>query len=224
MSPFEIALIMIGIVCIVVSCFFVDRTSTDTVDTELGTVTEQILYSHLSDANEKIAKHMEQLEEEVFERTNEEMGRISNEKIMAVHEYSEQAIQEIKKNHEEVLFLYQMLTDKEAELKATMAAMRQNSHSQQKQAENRKDSDSMKHSKSNQTSQTAKSKSLLEDTKNHQETHYSQTIQNIENQEFSSHIDEILQLSNQGYTVVEISKKLGLGQGEVKLVLDYNKK
>lgn len=223
MSSFEIALIIIGIVCIVISCFLVDSKSTDTVDTELGTVTEQILYAQLADANQKISDHMEQLKEEVFEYTKNEMSRISNEKIMAVHEYSNQAIQDIKKNHDEVLFLYRMLTDKEAELKSNVAMMKQSMSAQivenkkvTNQMENVNDSarDAVKERKNSK-----KAKNKVEES-----NHDSQTMQDIENEEFSSHIAEILELSNQGYSVIEISKKLSLGQGEVKLVLDYNKK
>lgn len=253
MSPFEIALIIIGIVCIVASCFFVEHKKEDTVETELGTVTEQILYSQLSDANEKISAHMNQLKEEIIEYTQDEMSRISNEKIMAVHEYSDQVLTDIKKNHEEVLFLYQMLTDKEEELKNSLQQMQQTKREIERfcsmagedmeqnqehiaktdEAETKetanskissKSSGARKKTKTSQSEKSVKNKNLLEITAIDQENHYTKTLQDIENQEFSSHIDEILELSNQGYSIVEISKRLGLGQGEVKLVLDYNKR
>lgn len=248
MSSFEIALIIIGIICVIVSCFLVDRKKEDTVETELGTVTEQILFSQLSTANEKISDHVNQLKEDVFETTKEEMNRISNEKIMSVHEYSDQAINDIKKNHEEVLFLYQMLTDKEDELKKSLAEMQKTKSEIEKfcnvamekmsdsdaeigalkpvssKCRREKTSSNIDSSKSYQKGQNSKSKNLLEVTEIDQDNHYTKALQDIENKEFSSHIDEILELSNQGCSVIEISKRLGLGQGEVKLVLDYNKK
>lgn len=223
MSSYEIALIIIGIVCIVVSCFLVDSNSTDTVDTELGTVTEQILYAQLADANQKISDHMEQLKEEVFEYTKNEMSRISNEKIMAVHEYSNQAIQDIKKNHDEVLFLYRMLTDKEEELKSSVAMMKQSMSAQI--VENKKVTNQMEYvNDSGRDAVKERKNSKKAKNKVEELNPDSQTMKDIENEEFSSHIAEILELSNQGYSIVEISKKLSLGQGEVKLVLDYNKK
>lgn len=244
MSPFEIALIIIGIVCIVTSCFLVDHKKEDTVETELGTVTEQILYSQLSEANDKISSHVEQLKNEMFEKTEAEMDRISNEKIMAVHEYSDQVLGDIKKNHEEVLFLYQMLTDKEDDLKKSVQQMQQTKREMERfcsmtsdemikavaEIENQDVTASNVGTKENKSQEKAskgknnKSKNLLEVTEIDSEHHYSKTLQDIENQEFSSHIDEIIELSNQGFSIIEISKRLGLGQGEVKLVLDYNKR
>lgn len=248
MSPFEIVIIVIGIICIIVSCFLVDHKKEDTVETELGTVTEQILYSQLSTANEKISEHVNQLKEDVFETTRDEMNRISNEKIMSVHEYSDQAINDIKKNHEEVLFLYQMLTDKEDELKKSLTEMQQTKSEIEKYCnaarETMTDSDAemevlkvissksggeetstnQGHSKSYQKAQNPKSKNRFEATEIDQDNHYMKALQDIEDNEFSSHIDDILELSSQGCSVIEISKRLGLGQGEVKLVLDYNKK
>lgn len=54
-------------------------------------------------------------EEEVKEqmaRSERTMERISNEKIMAVNEYSDTVLEEIHKNHEEVVFLYDILKQK----------------------------------------------------------------------------------------------------------------
>ncbi len=47
------------------------------------------------------------------------MERISNEKIMAVNEYSDTVLEEIHKNHEEVVFLYDMLKSKKENLSET---------------------------------------------------------------------------------------------------------
>ena len=125
MSPFEIALIVIGIVCIVVSCFVIEQKKEDVVETELGSITEQLLYSQLSEANEKITTNVSQLKEDIIENSREEMNQLSNEKILAVHEYSEQVLGDIRKSHEEVMFLYQMLTEKEEELKKSLQEMQQ---------------------------------------------------------------------------------------------------
>lgn len=47
-----------------------------------------------------------------MEKTERAMERLTNEKIMAVNEYSEQVLENINKNHQEVIFLYDMLNDK----------------------------------------------------------------------------------------------------------------
>jgi len=227
MSPFEIALIIVGIVCIIASCLMIDQKKEDTVDTELGTVTEQILFNQLSEANDKISSHVNHLKEEIYEKTKEDMNRISNEKIMAVHEYSDQVLSDIKKSHNEVLFLYQMLSEKEEDLKTSineMQKMKRELEQYYRSAEEHTEGNHQSLDTVNRTpyvSDEFYAEQESQDTMN-SEHHYTKALQEIENQEFAGHIDEILSLSKQGCSVIEISKRLGLGQGEVKLVLDYN--
>lgn len=55
--------------------------------------------------------------EEAMEKADESLSHLSNEKIMAVTELSDQVIDQIKKNHTEVVFLYDMLNEKDSEIK-----------------------------------------------------------------------------------------------------------
>lgn len=63
--------------------------------------------------------------EYAMEKTERSLERLSNEKIMAVSEYSDTVLQEIHKNHEEVMFLYDMLNDKHTNLKNTVSKANQ---------------------------------------------------------------------------------------------------
>jgi hypothetical protein len=63
---------------------------------------------------------LSEISEETVVRTDDALSKLSNEKIMAVNDFSEQILEKIKKNHEEVVFLYSMLNDKERELKAAV--------------------------------------------------------------------------------------------------------
>ena len=63
---------------------------------------------------------MTYVSEETLAKTEEYLSRLSNEKIMAVSEYSDQILEKINRNHEEVVFLYNMLNNKENELKETL--------------------------------------------------------------------------------------------------------
>lgn len=56
------------------------------------------------------------VEEEVI-KADEQLAHISNEKIMSLDEFSEQILEKIEKNHKEVVFLYNMLNEKESEMK-----------------------------------------------------------------------------------------------------------
>ncbi len=56
-----------------------------------------------------------------MEKTERSLERLSNEKIMAVNEYSDTVLGEIHKNHEEAMFLYDMLNSKHTNLKNTVS-------------------------------------------------------------------------------------------------------
>lgn len=216
MSPLEITLIIVGIICIVVSCFFIEYKHEETVNTEIGNVTEQLLYSQLSEANNQISKHVSEIRKDAMEQTQDDLSRITNEKIMAVHEYSDQILNDMKKSHDEVMFLYQMMTDKEEEVKSALGEIKKTKREIQALLEH--------------VDECKNAQYVTKDGKNTKKTdekkqeEFTKTLKDIEEQEFASHIEEILSFYQEGYSVVEISKKLGLGQGEVQLVIDYNTK
>lgn len=58
-----------------------------------------------------------------MEKTERSLERLSNEKIMAVNEYSDTVLEEIHKNHEEAMFLYDMLNSKHDNLKNTVSTV-----------------------------------------------------------------------------------------------------
>ena len=74
------------------------------VEVELGAVRDRLSEISEEELKEKLGQS---------ERT---MERISNEKIMAVNEYSDTVLAEIHKNHEEVVFLYDILKNKKQAL------------------------------------------------------------------------------------------------------------
>ena len=56
-----------------------------------------------------------------IEKTERSLDRLTNEKIMAVSEYSDTVLENINKNHKEVMFLYDMLNDKHKNLTETVS-------------------------------------------------------------------------------------------------------
>ena len=56
-----------------------------------------------------------------MEKTERSMERLTNEKIMAVNEYSDTVLEQINKNHKEAVLLYDMLNDKHENLKSTVS-------------------------------------------------------------------------------------------------------
>ena len=74
---------------------------------------------------ELVRQHVDDVVDEsieyAVEKTERSLERLTNEKIMAVNEYSDTVLREIHKNHEEAMFLYDMLNAKHQNLKNTVS-------------------------------------------------------------------------------------------------------
>lgn len=221
MSPLEIALIIIGVIIIIISCVLVDK-SGEPVN-KAGTVPFTYENNVSEEDKKKLMDRIHQLVNEISEdtvvRTDDNLSQLSNEKIMAVHEYAEQLLEKINRNHEEVVFLYNMLNDKEKELKLAVKEIDDSRKIIRELAEVKADA--------------VKSQNILNGSMNSADKPLAPAgtyIQNIEGQEElaldnlnSNKNSEILELYTKGKSVMEISRLLELGQGEVKLVIDLFK-
>ena len=118
----EIALLVTGVIIFVIS-FLMPEVPMRKSDTELAAEQEE--------ARRLVEQEVDTMRLRVGEATNETVGfavdkaersleRVSNEKIMAVGEYAETVLEEINKNHQEVMFLYDMLKDKQTDLTNTI--------------------------------------------------------------------------------------------------------
>lgn len=108
----EIAMIVIGLGAVVVSL----RVSTnvekeETKEMEVDTQREMVHMRSVLDSFTSKA-------ETVCDNLEDKMEQLSNEKIMGISEYSDQVLDKIQKNHEEVVFLYDMMNGKQEELKS----------------------------------------------------------------------------------------------------------
>ncbi|HHT98131.1 MAG TPA: hypothetical protein GXZ90_09595, partial [Clostridiales bacterium] len=108
MTPLDISLIIIGIIIIYMSYKFFDKTPNlnQNIDHSLSK----------SDLENKI-KNI--ITEEIEDAENK-LKNISNEKIISVNDFSEQILEKIKYNHDEVVFLYNMLIEKEENIKKVL--------------------------------------------------------------------------------------------------------
>lgn len=86
----------------------------------------------------KFRSSMEDATQECIEDNRDKMeramDRITNEKMNAVNEYSDTVLEQIHKDHEEAMFLYDMLNNKYAQVKNTAAEVNQLSKSVQVKA------------------------------------------------------------------------------------------
>lgn len=116
----EIVLLVLGIAIFVVSFAIPERkTKLREEEKELGEIQiRKLLEERLEEVQEKVTDAAEGAISYVLEKAERSMERVSNEKIMAINEYSDTVLESIHKNHEETVFLYDMLNDKYESLKA----------------------------------------------------------------------------------------------------------
>ncbi len=244
----EILLVIIGITAVAVSYRVMDSSPASNA--------RERLEDEKTDAERerkeinKLQKELEKYKEEIKEYTSEELSRLSNEKIMGMNEYSEDVLDRISKNHEEVVFLYNMLQEKEEEIKDlvhhvdSVKALIHDETSQEYQKmtealemlknsrialENgtREETDEkmsvstqeLHSTQAEKLAKAAEKKSAPESLEKGRSADEAD-VESEEDQEKANHNKEIVKLYKEGHSVLEISKMLSLGQGEVKFVID----
>ena len=114
MSPIEIVFVVLGIVLIIVSCFLAGKEETKT---EITQISDDVLEFQKKEAEKLIQQILEEKTEDAVVKADDYLSKISNEKIMAVNEFTDQILERIDGNHKEVVFLYDMLNQKEDDIK-----------------------------------------------------------------------------------------------------------
>ena len=175
---------------------------------------------------ELVRQHVDDVVDEsieyAVEKTERSLERLTNEKIMAVNEYSDTVLREIHKNHEEAMFLYDMLNAKHQNLKNTVSEANK---TVQEVNEKKQEAEAAV-----TTFQTLKAESMtVEQTVVQESEAEKQEVASPVVMDFMTsgqkstvlnHNGKILELFKQGKSEVEIAKEMGLGVGEVKLVVD----
>lgn len=224
MGIMEIILLIIGIGVFVASFLIpAGKEGRSTINKDM---TKEEIRGLVAEQMEEIKSRVEDTVEEAvdyaMEKTERSLERISNEKIMAVNEYSDTVLAEINKNHQEVMFLYDMLNDKHTSLKNTASEVEKTA----------------KEAKSITQEAQRASKEVKEATLNAEKVlpvfqplqpeklTPAELITEPEDEiipENANNNDKILALYKLGKSKIEIAKELGLGVGEVSLVIDLFK-
>lgn len=208
-----IFLIVLALICIIGS-FFVTEKMENRLNQSEPFVSEEALASVLKQNKQTIeasvTESIERVKEQTIEDAVQQLNRLTNEKIMAVDEFSDTVLEKINQNHSEVIFMYNMLNEKEKELKQSMAA---ETLSARKPSTERKEK---KREGTRRQSKAAESKSAAFVKQENSAISMSQ----VEKEQEAGHRMKILKAYENGESVTEIAKKLNLGKGEVKLIID----
>lgn len=237
MGVLEVVLLIIGGVIFTLS--FVIPVRKEELAESSKTLAKKEIENMVSQEMDNIRSHVDDVVEETMEyameKTERSLERLSNEKIMAVNEYSDTVLQEIHRNHEEVMFLYDMLNDKHTNLKNTVTEVNK---TVKEVAETKKEAEAVVQSfqkLSPEVLETEVPKKVKTESPKEKKTKV-QTVEIPQVPENGSAMDisfinnsdaegrnsntRILELHKQGKSKVAIAKELGLGVGEVKLVID----
>jgi uncharacterized protein YneF (UPF0154 family) len=241
MTVIEITLIIISIIFLIGSFLVQEKLSQKDID-QITRMSEAqlrvIVENQLKGADSKVEDIIGVEVEEQIATIRRAMEKLSNEKIMAINEYSDTVLESMNKTHNEIMFLYSMLNDKHKELTdlaGQLDEIPRQIHGQEKEAMERlnaqisvveqkvkeaaplQEKELLEAAASNNTSgskasgSTSSGGSASGGTSSKKRATSSLVEKN--------HNDDILFLHDAGKTDVEIAKDLGLGLGEVKLVI-----
>ena len=287
MTGLEIALLVIGIMIMIASFIF----STDKQKTETeAVVTGELSEKQKEEIDRQIKEILDDRMDEVKEQTEINLDKLSNRKMLEMNEYSDTILAEINRNHNEVMFLYDMLNEKKKEINIAVRDINIAKKELEKniaEVENVEPVKEVQPVKQSKTTKTVKKAApakpvieVMEDTggfmasenilkeeqkknilnqldavveavsddvqadeevqtpkktrkktstaktaaKRTKEAVLKETLRDTRKaanvEEGGNNNERILALSSQGMSQVEIAKELGIGLGEVKLVID----
>ncbi|MCR5402816.1 MAG: hypothetical protein K6E91_03235 [Butyrivibrio sp.] len=117
----EIVLVVAGIAAIILGYLLPAGKEMDEEDKKLmEKEIRELVRREVEGQKDAIADMIDDTVENSLDRTERAMERISNEKLSAIGEYSDTVISDIHKNHDEVMFMYDMLNDKHKNLTSVM--------------------------------------------------------------------------------------------------------
>lgn len=225
MGAMEISLIIAGVIIIAVSFMITDKKNRNEENGKTGEDVKNITQNMIK---EEIQNQLAMLSDDVLENAEAKLDQLANQKIMAVGNYSEDVLKNIEDNHNEVMFLYNMLNDKETTLKNTVRDIEAVKVSVKKLSDtvNKKENNSQSAPKDKgekkqengavgepmQMNEMGKTSAPVPDMLN-------QNSRNGEEADNAGNKERILRLYRKGKTNVEIAQELNLGVGEVNLVL-----
>mgnify|MGYP003289912365 CR=1 FL=1 len=253
----EILLIVLGVLAFVGSFVIPENLSKDQAK-EIEIPEEKIkalVAQEVKQASFQIEEKTDETISAAAEKTERYMERLSNEKIMAIQEYSDTVLSQINKNHEEAVFLYDMLNNKQTQVKNTVAEINNKIQNVRKDIEHsiqeqlleiptetvvedpeyvkmemsiketvEKDSNVNIVKEESEKRVSTKQKSSAKKTnakKNNVDNKIMEKEEKLEYEEDTGNNKaKILKLHEEGKSNIDIAKSLGMGIGEVKLIID----
>ena len=152
----------------------------------------------IRDRSKAIDDIIEKKMQDIEEKTEASLDKISNTKILEMNEYADNVLKEINRNHNEVMFMYDMLNEKDKEIKTTVKSV-------------------------NATNTQARGMGTVRERLiKLDETQKAPQRISVDEFPLDDKLDKnqkIMTLYNNGYNDIDIAKRLKFGVGEVRLVI-----
>ena len=195
-------MIVIGLGAIIYSTKITDGAESSDIKSVVdGQDQMEQLRHKIEQFNEEITRK----QEEKLEDTSEKMNTISNEKIMGISEYSDQLIHEADSSkvqfQDELAKSYQNVKDIVDPVEVSGKDAKKTGNEQSDSDLSEEDYD-------------------LQKLSDKERQAFDEEFSMQKEEKKVNHNEEILALHDKGYSILEISKMLEMGQGEVKFVLD----
>ena len=239
MTGLEITLLLIGTLIFIGSFFVTEKLSSSDIEhiqkmseKEVHTIVERAMGRAADEIDRRIENTLSNAVVDLENHSDKE----TNEKILAINEYSDTVLDSMNKSHDEVLFLYNMLNEKQEKITKLTEELQQSESALRAMKEDVKNL-----MEAYETSKGAPiAEEVVEANRHLEDTVIPEDVRKAveENMESLKQVfmhkmeddldetadaeddnDQILKMYKEGYSEIEIAKKLGKGLGEIKLVL-----
>ncbi|MCR5355110.1 MAG: hypothetical protein K6E43_05940 [Lachnospiraceae bacterium] len=222
MTGLQISLLVIGIVFLVGSFFVSEKLSSSDVQ-EIQKLGEKeikvLLEKEMRAAESKLEEMAKDKIDEKIESFAVETDKELNNKIMSISEYSDTVLDSMNKSHNEIMFMYEMLNEKQqkvTDLTKELGLM-QSAVTQMEASIDDKIEQVEAMSQKAVELEMPENIGVSEDDSSLQDEF--EVYNENEHAGEGNRNDEIIKLYNEGLSEIEIAKQMGKGLGEVKLVL-----
>lgn len=240
MTGVEWMLLLIGAVFMIGSFFVTEKLS----PSELNQIAElsedelkKIIERGMNNARGRIDNQIEEQLDASMENVDRALEKETNSKIMAISDYSDTVLESMNKTHNEIMFLYSMLNDKHTELTGMVSDLQRLAADVRNLEESfnvptRTDMSAavtvnptvaaMQMTKKAAPTAPVAAGSVNADSMPDEEN--KETVESVQEvpekqTERASVQRQILTLHKEGLSDVEIARNLGMGVGEVRLVI-----
>ena len=209
MSATVIVLIIIGLVFIFASfAVSAKKDKTSEGSENVVSIPEELNEEQKEKIDKLVGDYMSTSVDDRLTEIEAKLSEIVNQKTLALGDYAVTVNDEIERNHNEVMFLYSMLSDKQKEIMTTATMV----------DDYRKDVEAFVNNNGLVQVDDTAEQQLEEAIKDIDDNILQEEEEKVE--PVDSNRDIILEMHKSGLSILEIAKHLGLGVGEVKLVVD----